>query len=295
MFPFTNLLDPSLLLTLTRASLQTSHRANGFNVTMYPAWYKEISMEWTVPSSWGNVLFNVYFSPVEDAEFEKLNTQPLSANFFVDTETREYSKFAHGFYVIEAILRDRGDITVRSDPMTWQTGQRRWVQLRSIEIQRREYWLLSRFNGAKSYIFRRKTFGKRCPICWNTKLEKVMDDHCPNCLGTSFDGGYFEPAPLYINYFPTNNNQVDTYYGKQEPDQQAGGWTISMPEIRPRDVIVRTSDWNMYVVENMTPTELQTHTVKQTIALTQLSKSTVEYKLVERNLPEFKTREQLEA
>jgi hypothetical protein len=280
--------SPSLgfwILT-AKPALTTQKRNERIQVKVYPSWYKQIAVEWSVPASFGPCLFNVYFSPVEDGHFEKLNTTPIDGTYLIDPTTQEYSKNTHGYYVVEAILLDRNNTTLRSDPTTWKVGQRRWVELRSIEIQRREYWLLSRFAGIKSYLFRRKTYGERCRSCWNHELEKTMDDHCPNCLGTSFEGGYFNPAPLYIQYDASPKPLVKTYFGNYEPNQ-IGAWTISMPDIRPDDVIVRTGDWNIYKVDRLTPTELQGNQVRQMMVLTQLSRGDVEYQLVKRNLPEF--------
>lgn len=274
-----------LLLTEQRA-LVTQKRAGRIDVKVYPEWYRQISVEWSVPPSFGRCLFNVYFSPVEDSDFVKLNSTPIDGTYLIDVTTQEFSKNNRGNYVVEAILLDHGSTTLRSDPVSWKTGQRRWVELRSIEIQRREYWLLSRFVGIKSYLFRRKTYGQRCKTCWNAALEKVMDDHCPNCLGTSFEGGYFNPAPLYLQYDASPNSLVKTYFGDYEPDQ-IGAWTISIPYIRPDDIIVRTGDWNIYKVSQLTPTELQGNPVRQIMVLTNLSRGDVESQLVKRNLPEF--------
>jgi hypothetical protein len=268
--------------------LTTQKRAGSIEVQVYPEWYKQVSVEWSVPPSFGRCLFNVYFSPIEDSSLVKLNSTPIDGTFLIDITTLEFSKNTRGNYVVEAILQDFGNITLRSDPTSWKTGQRRWVEIRSVEIQRREYWLLSKFAGIKSYLFRRRTYGKRCTTCWDPVLEKVMQDHCPNCLGTSFEGGYFNPAPLYLQYDASPNALSKTYFGNYEPNQ-IGAWTISIPYIRPDDVIVRTGDWEIYKVAQLTPTELQGNAVRQIMVLTNLAKSDVESTLVTRNLPEFPT------
>lgn len=280
--------SPSLgfwLLT-GQSALTTSLRSAGISVTVYPSWYKHIAVEWSVPTSFGACLFNVYFSQTEDGPFEKLNPTPIDGTYLIDSTTLEFSKSNHGYYVVEAILQDQNSATLRSNPTTWYPKQRRWVELRSIEIQRREYWLLSRFAGIKSYLFRRKNYGQRCSSCWNYELEKVMDDHCPNCFGTSFEGGYFKPAPFYVQYDASQRNLAQTYFGKYEPNQ-IGGWTISIPEIRPGDIIVKTGEWDVYKVERVTPTELQGNPVRQMLVLTQLAKGDVESKLVANSVPDF--------
>lgn len=274
------------LLLTEKPQLSTQQRNGKIQVTVYPEWYKQVSVEWSVPTNFGSCVFNVYFGQTEDGPFLKLNPTPINGTYLIDTTTQEFSKFTNGYYVVEAILQNQNNVILRSDPTTWKNKQRKWVELRSIEIQRREYWLLSRFAGIKSYLFRRRTYGERCKTCWNPVIEKVMDDHCPDCLGTSFEGGYFNPAPLYLQYDATPNDRVKTYFGTYEPNQ-IGAWTISIPNIRPEDIVVRTGDWIAYKVARLTPTELQGNTVRQMMVLTQLSKGDVEYQLIKRNLPEF--------
>ncbi len=267
-------------------NLTTTNESGNIQVTLYPRWYKHIAVQWSVPADWGNCLFNVYFSQVESSNFEKINPTPIDGTYLLDTGTEEYRKFNRGFYIVEAILLDKNNVTIKSVPATWSTGQGRWVELRSIEIQRREYTLLSKFNGLKSYLFRRKTYGERCPDCWSTTTEKIIRDHCETCMGTGFKGGYFEAAPCYMNYDSTPNALARTYFGIFEPDQ-ISAWTISLPEIRPDDIVLRAEDWNVYRVENMVPTELRGKTVRQIVKLTQLSKNDVENQLITREVSEY--------
>jgi hypothetical protein len=282
--------SPSIgyLILTERLPLATTQRSGNIQISIYPEWYKQVSVEWSVPASWGPCLFNVYFSQVEDGEFVKLNSTPINGTYLIDITTREYSKTRRGFYVVEALLQNSGNTAIRSNPESWFDTQRRWVELRSIEIQRREYWLLSRFAGIKSYLFRRRNYGQRCRTCWNPIYEKVMIDHCPDCLGSSFEGGYFNPAPLYVQYDANPDEKLKTYIGDYEPNQ-IGAWTISIPVIRPDDIIIRTGSWGIYKVTKLTPTELQGNVVRQIMVLTELSKSDVEYQLVKRGLPEFPT------
>lgn len=272
-------LRPSVALNTTRVS-------GNIDVKVYPRWFKHISVEWSVPSDWGNCHFNVYYGETEDGFFEKLTVSPVNGTYLLDTQAKEYSKFNRGYYVVEAILLDKGSAAIRSVAKTWRPQQNGWVYLRSTEIQRREQILLRKFNGSRTYLFRRKTYGARCPDCWNKELEKITRDNCPTCLGVGFTGGYFDAAPLYVNYDPSPNSLVRTYFGKFEPNE-IGGWTISLPEIRPDDVIIRGGDWSVYRVDAVNNTELQGNPVRQMLKLIQLAKTDIENELVTRNLPDF--------
>lgn len=272
----------------TPANIASSPENPNLSVKLYPQWYKQISVEWAAPPEFGNCVFNVYTAQTENGPWERLNATPIDGTFLSDVTTQEYSKFDKGWYSVEAVLLDKGNVTLRSAPITWETYQRDWVTLRSNEIQRREQWLLSKFAGVKSYLFRKKSYGKRCPDCWDPKTEQVLNDHCPTCVGTSFEGGFFAPAPLFLQYETTPNERNRVYFGQAEANQ-IGAWTISIPVINSQDVIVRVGDWNMYRVDKILTTELQANTVRQMMTLTQLGKGDVEYQLVKRQLPDFPT------
>lgn len=275
-------------LQTNQTPLDTSNSSTNGNlsVILYPSWYKQIAVEWSVPPEFGACLFDVYFSQTEDGPFDKITSTPVDGTFLLDTTTREYSIVDKGWYIVEAILTEKGNARLRSTPQTWTTFQRDWVGLRSREIQRREYILLSKFAGVKSYLFRKKSYGKRCSQCWDFKTEQITNDHCPACLGTSFEGGFFTPAPFFVQYESTPNERPKTYYGKMEANQ-IGAWTVSMPVVNSEDIVVRTGDWNLYRVDKILTTELQANTVRQLLTLTQLSRGDVEYQLVKRQLPEF--------
>jgi hypothetical protein len=268
------------------AQLATTHTSGNIRVKLYPRWYKHIAVEWSIPADWGACLFNVYFSQTEDGPFEKLNSDPIDGTSLTDTETEEFMRFNRGFYVVEAILLEKDNVTIRSLTTTWETGQRRWVELRSDEIQRREWVLLNKFVGIKTYIFRRKSFGERCPECWSAKTEKSIKSNCKTCVGTTFKGGYFPAVSTLLQYDATPNSNIKTYFGIFEPNQ-ISAWTIAFPEMRPDDIIIRVGDWNLYRIERITNSELQGRTVRQIMLVTQLAKSDIEYELTTKNLPDF--------
>lgn len=246
-----------------------------FTIKIYPLWYKQITLEWSIPTAWGNCSFNIYKSDSRVGNFLQVNLTPLiGTNFFKDTTTLQYSKYNEDWYIIEAVLSNGKRI--QSNATTWANNRSSWVQIRAREIQRREYFLLSRYTGVKSFILRRKTYGQRCLECWNFDLEKVMSDKCKACLGTSFEGGFWPAVESYIQYDPSPNDLSYTYFGKFEQNEVMA-WTISIPEVIARDLIYRPSDGALYYIKNWKDTELQTVTVRQMFQLVQLDKQSIEY------------------
>lgn len=246
-------------------------------VKLYPFWYKQVNLEWSMPANWGNCFFNIYRCESQDGDFILLNTSPLSGNTFTDTSTMAFSKFNKDYYIVEVIL-STGQV-IRSTPTSWQNTRTKLVDLKALDIQRREWLLLTKFTGIESYVFRRRTYGERCPNCWNPDTEMVTKDDCQVCFGTSFKGGYFPATKTYIQYDPTPNSLALDYFGKFESNQ-IPAWTISYPEMNSFDLVLRKPDWKMYRINNIGTTELQAVQVRQLLQLIELDKESVEYKLI---------------
>jgi hypothetical protein len=246
-----------------------------FNITVYPYWFRAILLQWTVPFDWGNVAYNIYSSSNETGPYEKRNTAPFGIPYFEDMEARSFSKYNNIFYIVEAVFPNGQ--TVQSRPTTTENKNSSWVKLRRVEVTRREWLLLRKFVGVKSYLFKKKLNGARCSTCWNSDSMRVMNDKCPECLGTSWSGGYWDPIETLIQYNVTPNDIAMDYRGQVEPSQ-IQGWTIDVPTINDFDIIYRHPDNRAYRVERVEPTELQTVTVRQIFALAELSKESVEHK-----------------
>lgn len=249
---------------------------------VYPLFYKEIIIEAAVPPQWGACSFNIYRSEGQEGPWTKVNAAPYTSTFFTDTTTQDFSKFMHGWYIVECILPS-GQI-IQAKPNSWNICRHEWVEIRATEIQRRETILLSKFTGAKCLYFRRKHFGQRCTNCWNFIAEKVMQDHCQVCLGTSFQGGYFPGINTFVQFNIVQNATTLDYKGKDESNTPTA-WTISQPEMDTYDLILRLEDMALFRIEGSQNTQLQAKVLRQIMQLCELSRDSVEYALVTPTLP----------
>jgi hypothetical protein len=129
-------------------------------------------------------------------------------------------------------------------------------------------------------------FGKKCTKCWVNDIERTVNSHCPNCLGTGYKGGYLPGRSLLLQYDPTPNDAQVGYQGRVEPNEITG-WTVSFPNIEYWDIILRVPDGKAYRVEQVTTTELQTVPVRQMMRLQELSKDSVEMRLLNQAYPDL--------
>lgn len=259
-------------------NLVTSHEVSGdIQVTVYPRWLKEITLEWSIPAEWGEPTFSVYRSASSDSGFEKLNTEQIVGNYWVDRNTDQDSGQRVDYYIVEAYLST--GVTVRS-PVSYVSGARsNFVQIRANEISRREALMLRRYIGVPCVLMKRKTYGLRCPNCWSFKEEKVMKANCEECAGTSFKGGYFKGKLSYFQFEPSSKDTQFMYMGKVESNQTSA-WTVSMPRLDNFDIIIRLSDFKIFHIAQVRQTELQGVTLRQMAALTELSHNHPSYHLI---------------
>lgn len=269
----------SILLSGSNTGPTALIQNRNLRVTVFPHWFKDATLSWSIPDDWGNCVFNIYTSRSETGPFEKITTQPISALLFKDSESRMFSKNAKDYYVVEAILLDQGGACLKSAPTTWEVKANAWVELRSAEIQRRFWLLLTKFVGPETYVFKRRFFGKRCVTCWDPVSSKVTNDRCPECFGTGWSGGYFEPYKTRFQFEATPNSVDLSYPGRTEPSQ-VGASTISFPDLCDWDLVYRVDDSKMYRVDNIGSTELLGRPVTQRMSLIELPKNYIEYDLV---------------
>lgn len=261
-------------------------------VRLWPLWYQEIGMSWEVPGLWEVAYCNVYKSSSEAGPFERINETPIQTMFWSDVQTQAFSIFRKDFYQIEVVLTNGG--IIRSRSYTWDNIRSSWVELRAKEITRREKLLLKKFTGVKSIWLSRKTYGRRCPHCWDVNLEKTLDSNCPYCYGVGYEGGYVEGKEVLLQYDPNPDNITkDPIIGNIESNV-ISAWTTPYPTITSRDLIIRLADYSVFNVEAVSETALQSVRVRQILQLEEVPKESIETRLIEKYLDgtgQFKYRE----
>ena len=107
----------------------------------------------------------------------------------------------------------------------------------TLEIIRRKKLLLDRYSGRPVYILRRKTYGTRCSLCWDTTLSRTTNDGDTECYGTGVSGGYFTPltANALLSTAP-KYNQI-TMFGEWMPSDCMMN-LVGVPPVKQGDIVV---------------------------------------------------------
>lgn len=270
--------NPGYFVSASTALINEPVLTEDIVVKVYPAWLKEVTLQWEVPAEWIDPKFTIYKSESSQSGYKKVNTLPVTGNAWVDRETYQDSTHRVDFYIVEATL-STGEV-FRSAPAYVKTRRNSHVKVYANEISRREALMLRKFLGVPAILFKRRTYGKRCPDCWSEEYASVIRDNCERCVGTGYDGGYFPGIVTYFQFEPSQKHLQFTYSGKTESNHTSC-WTTSLPKLDPYDVIVRLHDYKVFNLDSVRQTELQGETLRQMAAAVELSHKAPEHKLID--------------
>ena len=107
----------------------------------------------------------------------------------------------------------------------------------TLEIIRRKKQVQDNFAGRPIYIMRRRTYGTRCPVCWDDTLFRRKLDDDTTCFGTGLVGGYFTPvAANAVLASAPKYNQI-TMFGEWFPSDIMMN-IVGVPPLKSSDVII---------------------------------------------------------
>ncbi len=145
------------------------------------------------------------------------------------------------------------------------------------EIIRAEYVMWREYAGTAHWVFKKRTFGQRCPACFNSIIGAVTTPNCEVCWGTGFAGGYHRPIKIWGQSFSDDVQMVRTPQDQSAPSY--GTFTgPPSPDITIGDIIVDSRGKRFSVVQLGGSTRLGV-TVRQTAQLSPIERSQIVHKI----------------
>lgn len=176
------------------------------------------------------------------------------------------------FYRVKAVHSPSGKI--QYSRVFDQEGQ---ISLHAQEMVRLERVLFEEFVATKCWVFPRRTFGQKCPSCYDEVLEKVIDDACVTCWSTGFSGGYHYPIAFWAQLdSPEQTEQVTL-----EDHRRVLYYTLRCgpsPALRPLDLVIDHQNRRFRVV-SVSGTSRLGVTVRQETRLVQIQRGSIEDKI----------------
>lgn len=169
---------------------------------------------------------------------------------FVDSRKRNYNVRLDECYRLRYIDLDTGEtclsaIVDAGNHKAYPYSADAENVLKQVEAQIKQ-------SGCTGKLLKKKIWGHRCPRCVDFNGQATVNEHCPRCLGTGIDGGYFPGIDLDIL-----KDSIDTPESPSEVGYIMGevvkGRCIAYPWIHHGDVWCEDNTNKRYVISRVTP------------------------------------------
>lgn len=233
-----------------------------------------LDLFWEIADTTEDVL-NYTFA-VERSESPGGPWDPISETFrdryiFRDAMIHPYERWRQLWYRLK--VTKVGGSTKYTDGVT--QGPR--PSLEATEMRRAVALVLKAATGRRAWVFPKRTFGQKCPSCWDALQQKTLVSKCETCYATGYARGFMNPIPVLIQFDPSGKA---TSHGPTVKTQQQNTTVLvpHFPPLKPKDIIVEAENRRWRVTEISSSSRLRA-TVRQRVVVHELPKSDIEFKL----------------
>ena len=167
---------------------------------------------------------------------------------YVDTRRRNYNKRMNESYRIRLLTPDKtyvSDIVDAGNYKAYPFSATAENVVKQLETTMKE-------SGTPGVLVKRKRWGSKCPLCVDFSGQQTVNEHCPRCLGTGIDGGYFPGIPLSILKDNTTTQEQTSEMGWLQ-GETVQGRCIAWPWVCVEDVWVEDGTNKRYRINSVTP------------------------------------------
>jgi hypothetical protein len=216
--------------------------------------------------------FQVLRSESPEGPFEPITQTFEDRYIFVDSRVPGGDKFRQLWYKLR-VTRKRDNNITDHGPVAREPE----ADLIAQAIRKQEQTLFTQATGRLCWLFKRRSFGARCPSCYDRKTGKRTRSGCLTCYDTGFLRGYHNPIEVWVQIDPPAKAQ-------QNNPQQIGQVVMSSarmtfyPSVAPQDVLVEAENvrWR---IDRITRSERLRAPIKQELVMFQINDTDIEYKL----------------
>lgn len=160
-----------------------------------------------------------------------------------------------------------------------EPGLDRRTRLFKRKILRDETIAFRALNGIQLVVLKRKHWGTRCRSCYDDGLREGTMEHCAECFGTTFEGGYWTAVLIRGRRSPGPVQTQMSAHGDAEV-KKVSFIVLDFPHLEQNDLIIDIRRNDRFLVENVVATELKTVMVHQTVTASLIARSAVEYTIL---------------
>ena len=230
-------------------------------------------LTWEVARTVEDVLdykFQVSRSESPEGPFDLL-TEPFEDRYtFIDNIKQVLHRWRQYYYKIVVTHKASGD-----QKEFGPAANEPEVDRVALELRRHIRLLMNEFIGRRCVILPIRTFGQRCPNCWNEILQKRNKSGCIACYDTGYARGYLHPIEAWISIDPSPKSEqnINTAITHQENTTLRMGY---YPPLKPNDLIVEPENIRWRVVQQ-NQTEHVRSPVHQEVQVHNINARDIEY------------------
>ena len=242
----------------------------GVRVTGFDRRYHDI--DWTIAPTHDDLQeweFFVERSEAEAGPWDIIAGPIIDRYYLRDNTTPQISNNRVLFYRVRAVNPSRGHEIV--SPLADREGA---PDLIAAEISSLENLMFTEFAGTRAWLFVRRTFGQRCPQCWDDELAKRLDDSCPTCFGAGFSGGYHYPIEFFAQFDKSPQTENVSTHDHHQQTLQSFRCPAS-PHITPLSLVINHKNQRLRVI-SVSSTQRLGVSVHQEVQAIQLQPGSIE-------------------
>jgi hypothetical protein len=212
-----------------------------------------------------NYTVNIYRSesPTVGIDEYDIVVSGISANLYsyVDTSVSQLLDFGRPWFYKLAVTDElTAEVSYQPEPAAYLKNEVVNRVFREI-VRRKNINLLNpRFSGRDFKIFKRRSWGTHCSVCWDASLQRSTDSSCTTCFGTGWINGYYNPVSIRgMKNSSPKLNQINMF-GEWKPSDSVL-YMLGYPPLKSRDIIaddnnhlwtvvqIRTTEHLGYIIE----------------------------------------------
>lgn len=200
-------------------------------------------------------------------------TQPFVDRYsFRDVTARQYDRWRQYWYRIK-VTRKSDQNSNYSEVATLEAAP----DLVAMEVRRIEQILFREYIGRSCWVFPVRTFGQRCPECYDARTSSKLRSGCITCYDTTWVRGYLDPIETPIQFDPSPKN-IEAQTLSETQQQNASARTTHFPVLKPKDIIVEHENrrWRVFRVST---TQRLRAVLHQELVLHEIPPTDIEYRL----------------
>jgi len=179
-----------------------------------------------------------------------LATDVLGQCMWVDSRRRNYNKRMNECYRLRLIVPDNHEEFVSS--VVDAGNHKAYPYSQEAENVITQVEKAIQMSGCKGQLLKKRLWGPRCPLCVDFTGQATVNEHCPRCLGTGIDGGYFPGIGLDIIKDSISTAEAPAELGYMQ-GETVKARCIAYPWINYGDVWVEDGTDKRYYITQITP------------------------------------------